>query len=585
MASAASAQGSNCRAVSDIVTDDWCDLNCNFNPPNCPAQFCVCDGAPGTPTSAPPSPTNAPPAPTSVPPSPTSAPAPIPPAPPGQKVVGYYTSWLQYSDTNFDLTAAQAALLTHVNYAFATIQYSPTIDSWYVGPTDTFADMDKCFDGACFGNRPDVDADCIKIGGAGSRVPDATILNPTSSNPTVNLAPWLGAPGSRVLNQANDCFFAGGSPKFPRNPACIASLDSIRHPTMEDPNDWNSKRYPTVCGLYSHTTKNLARKYPNLRWVLSLGGWYDSNYFTEATKPQYRANFIKSIVEYTKAFGFDGIDIDWEYPGFEHGQMPLPGKPSINDGEDAFDCAKVQCQEDRSQDGELFNAFLDELQVAMSAAGSNPHGEKYLVTIAAPAGYDKFEKVDLTRMCESLDFVNIMTYDMSGAFDTQTNHQGPIIEPDPFNEGRRYSIDDAIEAHLEAGCDPKKIIMGIPFYARQFDNVQGCNDNVELPGLRKNFTGPDVNTCVTSPIDCVPPYKEIVKRPISTYYDTVAQSVYSIEKTSTNKGCKLYSYDTPTSIDVKGAYAREKGLGGYMYWAIGQDTANNDLLQALHRNL
>jgi len=60
--------------------------------------------------------------------------------------------------------------------------------------------------------------------------------------------------------------------------------------------------------------------------------------------------------------------------------------------------------------------------------------------------------------------------------------------------------------------------------------------------------------------------------------------VYSIEK-NTAVGCKLYSYDTPESIDVKGAYAREKGLGGYMYWAIGQDTPNNDLLQALNRNL
>jgi len=567
LASRVSAEATNCRAISDIVTDGWCDQNCNFTPPNCPANFCVCDGSPGTPTSAPP--------------SPTSPPSPIPPAPLGQKVIGYYTSWLQYQDPNFDLTPSEAALLTHVNYAFATVQYSPTTDSWYLGPTDTFADMDKCFDGACFGTTPDRDAGCIKVGGPNSNLPDATILNANSNNPTVNLAPWIGAPGHRVLNQQSDCFFAGGAPTSPRQPACIASLDSIRHPTMDDPSDWNSARYPTVCGLYSHTTKVLGQQYPHLRWVLSVGGWYDSNYFTEATQPQYRENFIKSCVEYTKAFGFDGIDIDWEYPGFEHGQMPLPGDLPINDGEDAFDCAKVQCQDDRSNDGELFNTFLEELKAAMKAAGPNPHGEEFIVTIAAPAAYDKYEKVDLDRMCEALDFVNIMTYDMSGAFDVATNHQGPIIELD---QDRRYSIDDAIEAHLEAGCDPKKLIMGIPFYARQFDRVEGCDDDVELPGLFQNFTGPDVETCVSSPIDCVPPYKDIIQRPIETYFDNVGQSVYSIEK-NTAEGCKLYSYDTPESIDVKGAYAREKGLGGYMYWAIGQDTQNNDLLQALNRNL
>jgi chitinase len=587
MASAASAQGDNCQAVSPIVTDGWCDLNCNFTPPNCPAEFCDCSGgSPPSPTTAPPAPTTAPPAPSNAPPSPTSPPAPIPPAPAGQKVIGYYTSWLQYQDANFDLTASEAALLTHVNYAFATVQYSPSVDAWYLGPTDTFADMDKCFDGPCFGNQPDVDADCIVVGGPDSRIPDATIFNAGGTNPTVNLAPWIGAPGDRLLNQQSDCYFAGGAPMFPRQPACVASLDSVRHPTVSDPSDWNSPRYPTVCGLYSHTTKALGRQYPHLRWVLSVGGWYDSNYFTEAVKDQYREGFIKSIVEYTKAFGFDGIDIDWEYPGFEHGQMPLMGDPEINDGEDAFDCAKVQCQDDRSNDGEMFNVFLAELKVAMKGAGPNPHDEEYIVTIAAPAGFDKYEKVDLNRMCESLDFVNIMTYDMSGAFDSETNHQGPIIETDPSNAGRRYSVDDAIVAHLDAGCPAEKLIMGIPFYARQFDNVQGCDDSVELPGLRSNFTGPDVETCVTSPIDCVPAYKDIVNRPLETYYDNEADSVYSIEKnTGANTGCKLYSYDTPESIDVKGQYARDKGLGGYMYWAIGQDTPNNDLLQALNRNL
>jgi len=497
--------------------------------------------------------------------------------------VGYYTSWLQYSDQNFDLDDAQAALLTHVNYAFATVQYSPSIDAWYIGPTDTFADMDKCFDGPCYGSQPDIEADCHKIGGTGSRIPDAVIINPDSNNPTVNLAPYIGAPG-RLLNGAGDCYFEGGSPRYPRNPMCIASLESIRHPTFENGSEWSGARYPTVCGLYGHTTKHLAKKYPHIRWVLSVGGWYDSNYFTEAVKDKYRASFIKSIVEYTKAFAFDGVDIDWEYPGFEHGQMPLPGKPKINDGEDAYDCAKVQCQDDRSNDGEAFNVFLEDLKIAMKGAGPNPHGEEYITTIAAPAGFDKFEKVDLNRMCEALDFVNIMTYDMSGAFDSQTSHQGPVYEPDPLNQGRRYSIDDCIVPHLEAGCPAKKLIMGIPFYARQFDNVQGCNDDVELPGLRKNFTGPSVETCVTSTIDCVPAYKYIIQRPIETYYDTEAQSVYSIEK-ATAKGCKLYTYDTPESIDIKGQYARSKGMGGYMYWAIGQDNANNDLLRAVHRNL
>jgi len=101
----------------------------------------------------------------------------------------------------------EAAFLTRVNYAFATIQYAPSLDVWYLAPTDPYADMDKCFDGACSGNQPDIDAKCIKLSN------DDFAFFGTANNPTVNLAPFIGSgDAGRTLNQPGDCFFAGGVP-------------------------------------------------------------------------------------------------------------------------------------------------------------------------------------------------------------------------------------------------------------------------------------------------------------------------------------------------------------------------------------
>jgi chitinase len=508
--------------------------------------------------------------------SPSSSPPPRDDS--GAEVVGYYTSWYQYSDATVDLSAEEAAMLTRVNYAFATIQYAPTLDVWYLAPTDAYADMDKCFDGACYGNQPDVDAKCIKLDD------DAFTFYGSPSNPTLNLAPYIGSgDAGRTLNQPGDCFFAGGSPTSPRSPSCMASLHSVQHPTMADSSDWLSKRYPTVCGLYAHTLRGLGEQeaFSHIRWLISVGGWYDANYFTEATKPQYRASFIQSIVKYVEAFGFDGVDLDWEFPGFEHGQMPLPGKAAVNDGEDAYDCASTTCQEDRSKDGAQLVAFLQELREAFDGS-LNRHGEAHLVTMASPSGYDKLSKFDMKSVCDNLDAVNIMSYDMSGAWEAVTQHQAPLYEPDPGNTGRRYSVDDSISLFLEAGCLSEKIIMGIPFYARQFNHVAGCDDDVDLPGLRQPFSGPSTQTCVASPADCVPSYKQIASNPnLQTILDPDSGAAYSLER-GTENGCVLYSYDTPAVIELKGDYATTLGLGGFMYWAIGEDSNGGVLLESLH---
>jgi GH18 family chitinase len=208
-----------------------------------------------------------------------------------------------------------ASKLTHVNWAFATISYSAKQDMYYVDTPDAWADM---------GSYPE--KECMPIAGA------------TCGQAEINLAPYIGAPSEQSWACNGDCYNAafdaqvpnGGNP---RKPPCNANLGA---------NTKGGGKQPAACGMYNkllNKRTGVRAKYPHLRYILSVGGWYDSNFFTPATNTTYRAKFIKSIVTFVQAFDWDGIDFDWEYPGYEHGDEPLPGKEKNGiSPEDVINC-------------------------------------------------------------------------------------------------------------------------------------------------------------------------------------------------------------------------------------------------------
>ena len=563
-----------CKSIMPSVSDEWCDTNCNHSPPNCPATYCECSGgtptpapAPGTPTPAPPAPTPAPETPTPAPAAPTPSPTtPTPPVAQGQRVIGYHSSWDHYTNGYFDWTPEVANMLTHVNYAFGTVSYSTDQDMWYVSPADPWADMGDCAGSAnCYGQDPD----CIEI-------PHEATCG-SASDPTVTLVPYIGA-DTGSSSCPTECFNAGGATTG-RSPQCIASLATFTHPKQQAGN-WSAPTRPSACGLYNRDIRVAGAKYPHLKWILSVGGWYDSSYFSAATSDKHRAAFVKSAVRYIVAFGFDGIDIDWEYPGFEHGGEPMPGMPKVGDPEEVTDCAKETCQYDgRNTDGIQYAKFVAELREAFKAEGKNKHGEDYTISIAAPADTVKVAKMDVAAMCKSLDWVNVMTYDMAGQWDAATGHQAPVSGCD---NDECFSTEKAMQAYLDEGCSPDQLHVGVPFYAHQFDNVKGTAPDPSLPGLKVPFTGPSQSTCQTSPGECVPTWRAGgASWAKYAHWDEAAVASYAYD-TATDT---FFSYDNPQAISAKIAYAKKKGFGGLMYWFIQADDTSSTLLKAIHNGL
>ena len=163
---------------------------------------------------------------------------------------------------------------------------------------------------------------------------------------------------------------------------------------------------------------------PDLKVMLSVGGWGSGRFSELASDDQRRISFANDCLRVVEEFGLDGIDIDWEYP--------------------TSDAAGISSSPD---DRANFNLLMRDLRAVL--------GDDRLLTLASSA---YAEYIDF-RACEKyLDFVNIMTYDMANA---------------PYHHAALYASDNtkgccegAVKAHVEAGVPIEKLVLGVPFYGR-----------------------------------------------------------------------------------------------------------------------
>ncbi|KAJ3051991.1 hypothetical protein HK097_007001 [Rhizophlyctis rosea] len=455
------------------------------------------------------------------------------------KFIGYYGNWYQYSQgKQLDLGPAVAAGLTHVNYAFATIAYHAGSDTWYLDLTDPWADVQKPFT-ACSWNSGGIDMTSFVCG-------DKTVGN-------IALAPYVGAQGACPTG----CFNDGGDGSTPR--ICQSTMSYLTHPGY-------------ACGQFDWLLGDQKKKYPNVRFLMSVGGWYDSQYFTPATSPKYLDKFVKAVVSFVTGFGFDGIDFDWEYPGFEHGgNRVLPdGTKPPGTGDDVFDCSSTKCVLSRANDTQQFSALIKATRAALNEVGdgTNRFGEEYIVSFASPAGRDKIANYDVEGFRDDVSFMNLMTYDMHGGWDATTNHQAPLYDATPGgNPDTALSIDTAVQAWMDAGLPASKINLGLPFYGRRWNSVPATNSGLYQPGQSPPAAQAIIN------------YRDFpsLLPDLKTSYDTASQASYGYSA----KSKAFVTYDDARAFAAKAKYAKEKGLGGFMAWALQTDDAQGTLVKAV----
>ena len=334
--------------------------------------------------------------------------------------------------------------------------------------------------------------------------------------------------------------------------------------------------------------RELKVKYPNLKILLSIGGWTYSKYFSDvAATASSRQTFVSSCITMflkgnlptgiggdpsggtASAAGiFDGFDIDWEYPA-------TAGHVGNHYG---------------PQDTANYTLLLQEFRNELDSYGASI-GKHFELTAAVPSGQDKIALIQTNQIGNYLDYADVMTYDMHGAWDTTgpTNFQDPLYNsPDdpsqaipPGNE--KYTIDTSIKAwttglpdyNIPGGFPANKLVMGFPFYYRGWTGVAAGNNH----GLYQTATGPSA-AFSTSQTAGVADYKELAaagltSNPSDNFFDPTTQASWIYD------GTNFYTGDTPQSIAAKTTYIKDNGLAGAMMFSLDAEDAGDTLLNAI----
>lgn len=183
----------------------------------------------------------------------------------------------------------------------------------------------------------------------------------------------------------------------------------------------------------------------------SIGGWTLSDAFPAmSANPASRAKFVENCVGLIRDYKFDGIDIDWEYPGFaEHSGTPA--------------------------DKENYNLLLQELRSALDNLEQET-GQHYGITAALPCGPDHIDNIDVATLSKYLSELNLMTYDFHGSWDYLTGVNSPLYDgsndPEPG-----WSVDGCVKNWAERGAPKEKINLGLAFYGRSFKNAKALGES------------------------------------------------------------------------------------------------------------
>jgi len=305
---------------------------------------------------------------------------------------------------------------------------------------------------------------------------------------------------------------------------------------------------------FSHDAENFAvlaglrRQHPQLRVLVSVGGWTWSGGFSDASLTgASRRRFVESAVAFVRRHDLDGFDVDWEYPG-------LPGNGNTH----------------RPEDKANFTALMAELRAALDRAATTRE-RKYLLTFAAGAFPRFIEQTDLAAVQASVDFVNLMTYDFRvAAVDDVAGHHANLFDH-PLDEKKR-SGDRAVREFLTAGVPARKLVLGVPFYGRAWSVVRAQNNGLYQPGR-----APEERMALgfgRLSADMVG------REGFVRYWDSQAQEPYLW-----NADRRIFiTYDDPESLRLKARYIREHDLGGAMFWQYGDDPSGV-LLDALYSGL
>jgi len=264
----------------------------------------------------------------------------------------------------------------------------------------------------------------------------------------------------------------------------------------------------------------------------SIGGWTLSyNFPGIAADPVKREAFAQSCVQLIEFYHFDGVDLDWEYPGYE----PNGGTPA---------------------DKQNFTLLLQDLRAALDELELQ-NGQDYLLTSCFGAAQEKMENIEWANVLPLLDMINLMTYDFHGSWDPESNHHTPLYPPAVGEPD--WCFDGAFNLLTETYSVPaEKINLGVSFCGKALAN---CS---QLYGPHSGYDG---STFWED--EGQPTYFNIAKRmsQFTRFWDDQVKCPYLLG----NSINTFVTYDDGESVGYKARYVNDKNAKGLIVWEITAD--------------
>lgn len=328
--------------------------------------------------------------------------------------------------------------------------------------------------------------------------------------------------------------------------------------------NYDSLNISNVRGLLGQMLE-LKKKNPDLKLAMSIGGWTLSEPFHRmAATEESRKVFAGSIVEFIKKWGFDGVDVDWEYPG-KGGESGAQGP----------------------NDAENYVKLLQDIRVKLDKAGLQ--NVEISSAIGATQEYIDLVGADNYRLLAGengvLDYLYLMNYDYWGAFTpSKLGHQSNLYGTSFDGTEGANSAEKSIKILKSYGVKSERIMLGVANYNRgkQGDILEPGFPNSAINVTDKSVFGSHESTVVEG-YDL---YANMAgenlkgKNGFTLFTDPAVNADYYY---NTNTGV-YYSGDTLRTSYQKAKYAEENNLAGVFTWTVEQDH-NGYTVNALNEGL
>ncbi|XP_055681663.1 chitinase-3-like protein 1 [Lutzomyia longipalpis] len=273
---------------------------------------------------------------------------------------------------------------------------------------------------------------------------------------------------------------------------------------------------------------------PKLKILISIGGWSEGTekFSIISNDPMKRKTFVESSINFLEDYKFDGLDIDWEYPGRREGS--------------------------RVSDKKAFTELLKDLRTAFRPKGL------LLTALVAPESINVEISYDVPQISKYLDFIKLKTYDLHGSWDTKIGINAPLYRKSWEEDyASMLNIDSGVKYWLESGAPAEKLIVGVPVFGRGFKMLSEDQKTVGSPFLGPSDPGPYTDD------PGLLGFNELCEKQLTEQWEEHWDDEQLVPYAT--RGDQWIGYDNEESLRIKANYVRSYKLGGVMVGHIEND--------------